>query len=70
MARDPLWEDMFTQHAWGRYPAEDLVRFAAQRLGARQPRSDTRVLEVGLAPAPTSGSLPVKAMCSQRARGQ
>lgn len=47
MARDPLWEDMFTQHAWGRYPAEDLVRFAAQRLGARQPRSDTRVLEVG-----------------------
>ncbi|GAB4208694.1 MAG: hypothetical protein Fur0019_14740 [Tibeticola sp.] len=47
MARDPLWEDMFTQHAWGRYPAEDLVRFAAQRLGSRQPRSDTRVLEVG-----------------------
>ncbi|WP_407066769.1 class I SAM-dependent methyltransferase [Extensimonas sp. H3M7-6] len=47
MTRDPLWEEIFTERAWGRYPSEDLVRFGAQRLGHRQPRSDVRVLEVG-----------------------
>jgi len=47
MRRDPLWEEIFTERAWGRYPSEDLVRFGAQRLGHRQPRSDVRVLEVG-----------------------
>ena len=27
MALDPLWEDIFSSRPWGKYPAEEFIRF-------------------------------------------
>ena len=48
MAWDPVWESIFTNQAWGRYPGEDLIRFVAKNFYAPPPdRASVRFLEVG-----------------------
>lgn len=44
-----LWERLFQERPWGRYPPEDLVRFVARRFGGRD-RGAVRILEVGCGP--------------------
>jgi SAM-dependent methyltransferase len=51
MAWDPVWERIFRERArWGRYPAEELVRFMAAYYYDAPDRSLVRVLEVGCGP--------------------
>lgn len=47
MAWDPIWERVFSSQSWGRYPGEDLIRFAARNFYAAPDRSRVRFLEVG-----------------------
>lgn len=50
MTWDPVWESVFSSREWGRYPAEDLVRFVARNFFALSDRSATRIVEVGCGP--------------------
>ncbi|WP_167772872.1 class I SAM-dependent methyltransferase [Ramlibacter humi] len=47
MAWDPVWEQVYRERAWGRYPGEDVVRFAMGHYGRAAPRAGVRMLEVG-----------------------
>ncbi len=47
MAWDPVWEQIFTSQAWGRYPGEDVIRFVARNFYATPDRASIRFLEVG-----------------------
>lgn len=47
MAWDPVWEQIFTSQAWGRYPGEDVIRFIARNFYAAPDRASVRFLEVG-----------------------
>lgn len=47
MTWDPVWEQIFSSRAWGKYPGEDLVRFVARNFYSVADRSATRILEVG-----------------------
>jgi SAM-dependent methyltransferase len=47
MSWDPAWEKIFGSRGWGRYPPEELVRFAARNLFAAPDRKQVKVLEVG-----------------------
>jgi SAM-dependent methyltransferase len=46
---NPVWESIFSSRAWGRYPAEDVVRFVV-REAAGADRSRLRALELGCGP--------------------
>jgi len=50
MAWDPIWEDIFQKQSWGKYPAEDLIRFIAKNFYAVPSRSEVKILEVGCGP--------------------
>lgn len=50
MTWDPVWEQVFSSREWGRYPAEELIRFVARNFFASADRSATRILEVGSGP--------------------
>ena len=50
MVWDPIWEDIFRKQSWGKYPAEDLVRFIAKNFYAVSSRSEVKILEVGCGP--------------------
>ena len=47
MAWDPVWEQIYTSQAWGRYPGEDVIRFVARNFYATPDRASVRFLEVG-----------------------
>jgi len=47
LSRDPLWEDIFARRPWGKYPAEELIRFVAGHFYQAQPRHAVKLLEVG-----------------------
>lgn len=50
MVWDPVWEDIFRKQSWGKYPAEDLIRFIARNFYAVPNRSEVKILEVGCGP--------------------
>jgi 2-polyprenyl-3-methyl-5-hydroxy-6-metoxy-1,4-benzoquinol methylase len=50
MVWDPVWENIFRKQAWGKYPAEDLIRFIARNFYAVPDRSQVKILEVGCGP--------------------
>ena len=50
MAWDEVWEQIFQQQDWGRYPAEDLVRFVARNFYRLPNRRAVELLEVGCGP--------------------
>jgi len=50
MTWDPVWEEVFSQQAWGKYPGEDLIRFVARNFYNAKSRIDLKILEVGCGP--------------------
>ncbi|MED1944687.1 MULTISPECIES: class I SAM-dependent methyltransferase [Brevibacillus] len=50
MTWDPVWEEVFRQQAWGKYPGEDLIRFVARNFYKSESRKDIKILEVGCGP--------------------
>jgi SAM-dependent methyltransferase len=50
MAWDQVWDEVFQRQEWGKYPAEDLIRFVARNFYAAPNRSAVRLLEVGCGP--------------------
>ena len=51
MSWNPVWEDVFQNQEWGKYPHESLIRFVAKYFYTGQ-RGNTRLLEVGCGPGP------------------
>jgi len=50
MAWDPVWENVFRSQSWGKYPAEDFIRFIASNFYNVSDRKNVRILEVGCGP--------------------
>jgi SAM-dependent methyltransferase len=49
MSWDPVWESIFQESEWGKYPGEDVIRFVARNFYSRR-RADVKILEVGCGP--------------------
>ncbi len=47
---DSVWESIFSSRSWGRYPAEDLIRFVAREAFSICDRTKLRALELGCGP--------------------
>jgi SAM-dependent methyltransferase len=47
---DDVWEQIFSSRSWGRYPAEDLIRFVAREAFSVADRSRLKALELGCGP--------------------
>lgn len=50
MAWDSIWEDIFKNSEWGKYPSEDLIRFVARNFYKSNNKDEIRILEVGCGP--------------------
>ena len=50
MSWDPIWEGIFSQRDWGRYPPEELIRFVAKHFYSVPDRSQIKVLDIGCGP--------------------
>ncbi len=50
MSWDPVWEDVFKTHDWGKYPPEELVRFVARNFYRAPDRKAVKLLEIGCGP--------------------
>ena len=50
MAWDEVWERVFRDREWGRYPQEDVVRFVARSFYAARDRAQVKILEIGCGP--------------------
>lgn len=46
------WNRLYQDGGWGRYPAEDLIRFVATNFGRVPDRAALRILEIGCGPGP------------------
>ncbi|MCK5295702.1 MAG: class I SAM-dependent methyltransferase [Alphaproteobacteria bacterium] len=46
MSWDPVWENVFQNQSWGKYPSENLVRFVARNFYNKD-RANTKIIEVG-----------------------
>lgn len=49
---DNIWEAVFRQQEWGKYPAESLVQFVARNFYHSFNRKEIKILEVGCGPGP------------------
>ena len=47
---DPVWETIFRNRSWGRYPAEDVVRFVVRESESMPDRTNAKALELGCGP--------------------
>ncbi|HEY6330587.1 MAG TPA: class I SAM-dependent methyltransferase [Blastocatellia bacterium] len=47
---DSTWESTFRKREWGKYPPEELIRFAARNLRDKPDRKKIKVLELGCGP--------------------
>ncbi len=43
---DPIWEKVFSEQPWGKYPGESLIRFIAKNF-YKLNRGEVKILEVG-----------------------
>ena len=50
MTWDPVWEDVFFSRPWGKYPAEELIRFVAKSFFHSTDHSMVKLLELGCGP--------------------
>ena len=50
MSFDPVWERIFREREWGRYPQEEVVRFVARNFYRAPERSAVSMLEIGCGP--------------------
>jgi 2-polyprenyl-3-methyl-5-hydroxy-6-metoxy-1,4-benzoquinol methylase len=46
---DPIWEKVFSEYSWGKYPSESLIQFIARNYYNLE-RPKTKILEVGCGP--------------------
>ena len=46
---DPVWEKVFSENPWGKYPGESLIRFIARNF-YKLNRPEIKILEVGCGP--------------------
>lgn len=47
MSWDAVWEKVFQEQEWGKYPGEDLIRFIARNFYSTPNRNEIKLLEVG-----------------------
>jgi SAM-dependent methyltransferase len=47
---DPIWEDVFKQQEWGKYPSEHVIRFVARNFYRAPDRKAVRLLDLGSGP--------------------
>ena len=47
---DPVWESVFQNKEWGKYPPEHVIRFVARNFYRATDRSRIRLLEIGCGP--------------------
>lgn len=50
MAWDEVWEDVFSQQEWGKYPSEEVVRFVARNFYKVPDRKSVKILDLGCGP--------------------
>ncbi|AWE06397.1 class I SAM-dependent methyltransferase [Lysinibacillus sp. 2017] len=50
MAWNEVWEEIFKEKEWGKYPPEELVRFVARNFYSAPNRRDIKILELGCGP--------------------
>ena len=50
MAFDKVWEKIFSENEWGKYPPEELIRFVAKNYYSVNDRSKIKFLEIGCGP--------------------
>ncbi len=50
MSWDPVWEEIFQNNEWGKYPGEDVIRFVARNFYSAPNRSEVKILEMGCGP--------------------
>jgi SAM-dependent methyltransferase len=50
MGWDPVWEEIFSSQAWGKYPEPELIRFIARNFYKVKERNRIKILEVGSGP--------------------
>ena len=50
MTWDPIWEQIFRERDWGRYPPEELIRFVARYFYRASDRGQIKILEIGCGP--------------------
>jgi SAM-dependent methyltransferase len=50
MTWEPVWEEIFQRQEWGKYPAEDLIRFIARNFYDVPDRKEVKLLEIGCGP--------------------
>ena len=50
--KNDYWDNLYSSRQWGRYPAEDLVRFISRKFKNLERKNDTYILEVGCGPGP------------------
>uniref|UniRef100_UPI00112FAD0C class I SAM-dependent methyltransferase n=2 Tax=Campylobacter jejuni TaxID=197 RepID=UPI00112FAD0C len=48
MNNSTLWENIFSQKEWGKYPSENLIRFIAKNFYNVKDRNKINILELGL----------------------
>jgi SAM-dependent methyltransferase len=46
-AWDPLWDEIFKNKEWGKYPTEELIRFIATNYYKTSCRNEIRILDLG-----------------------
>uniref|UniRef100_UPI0040498FBC class I SAM-dependent methyltransferase n=1 Tax=Flavobacterium sp. TaxID=239 RepID=UPI0040498FBC len=46
---DPIWEKIYLENPWGKYPGESLIQFIARNFYKRE-RKNLKILEVGCGP--------------------
>jgi SAM-dependent methyltransferase len=47
---DPVWETVFSNQEWGKYPSEYVIRFVARNFYKSADRSKVRLLDLGCGP--------------------
>lgn len=47
---DPVWEEIFQQEEWGKYPSEYVIRFVARTFYRARDRRSVRLLDLGCGP--------------------
>lgn len=50
MTFDKIWNDIFKNNQWGRYPAEDLIRFSSKYLNIKKNKRKINIIELGCGP--------------------
>lgn len=49
---DNVWNSVFNNQEWGKYPSESLIQFIARNYYGRDNRAETKILEIGCGPGP------------------